>query len=70
MRFGNKETTMTVTNHAMRIKEQFQIDRDVKAFLRKGGKVKKIASGVFGQTDFAHGSARKVNKPEKAKLAN
>ena len=51
MRFGNKETTTTVTNNAMRTKESYQIDEDIKAFLRKGGKVKKIATGVFGQTD-------------------
>ena len=65
MRFGNKETTTTVTNNAMRTKEQFQIDQDIKAFLRKGGKVKPVPSGVFGQTDFAHGSAGKANKPGK-----
>ena len=67
MRFGNKETTSAVTNHAMRTKESYQIDKDIAAFLRKGGKVKKVASGILGQTEFSHGSSGKANKPGKAK---
>lgn len=67
MRFGNKENATLVTNHAMRTKEQFQIDQDIKAFLRNGGKVTPVASGIFGQTEFAHGSEGKANKHGKAK---
>jgi len=66
VKFGNQETaTMAITNNHLRTKESYQIDQDIKAFLRKGGKVKKIANGVFGQTDYAHGSSGKANKPGK-----